>query len=216
MSDFFKLFEAPGAVTLQQVLAALALIAPGFISLRVYDMQRGGEGRQAKDVLVDIMMYSFASDAIVYAAWSTMTSVLPPVYKQAITVATLCLFIATPIALGRVFYELQRAMMLRGTFPDTLTPSWRQMMDRIGSEGIDFGAIITTHDGQVVGARIGQSARVASCGEDLLLDEVWTIAENGATLVSPSPCSYGLLMRRSDCRMIEFVRLAAPANVGIR
>lgn len=138
MNEIFKPFEATGGVTTQQVLAFLVLVAPGFIALRVYDMQRGGEARQAKDLLI-----------------------------------------------------------------------W---MQRIASESLDLGAIVTLHDGRAVGARIGPFARRASTSDDLLLDEVWTIDENRATLVEPLPRSYAVLMNRADCQMIEFVRLDASAE----
>ena len=210
-----KLFDTSGGITLQQVLALLVLVAPGFISLRVYDMQRGAEARQAKDLMIDIVMYSIASDAIVYAAWSVLSAVPRPGWTHVITATTVCLFIVTPIGLGAAFFRFQQAMMRLGAFPDALTTSWSHMMRRIASERIDVGAIVTMHDGRAVGARIGPFARRASTSEDLLLDEVWTIDENRATLVEPSPCSYAVLMNRADCQMIEFVRLdlsAAPTN----
>jgi Family of unknown function (DUF6338) len=210
VSEIFKLFDTTGGVTIQQVLGFLVLVAPGFISLRVYDMQRGGEARQAKDVMIDIVMYSFASDAIVYAASALVSSVTRPAWAHLITVMTVGLFIVTPIGLGAAFFHFQRTMMRLGAFPDTLTTSWSHMMHRIASERADVGAIVTMHDGRAVGARIGPFARRASTSDDLLLDEVWTIDQNRATLVEPSPRSYAVLMNRADCQMIEFVRLDVP------
>jgi len=211
VSEIFKLLDTTGGVTIQQVLALLALVAPGFVSLRVYDMQRGGEARQAKDVMIDIVMYSFASDAIVYAASALLSSVTPPAWAHLVTIMTVCLFIVTPIGLGAAFFHFQRTMMRLGAFPDTLTTSWSHVMHRIASERADVGAIVTMHDGRAVGARIGPFARRASTSSDRLLDEVWTIGEDRATLVEPSPCSYAVLMNRADCQTIEFVRLDVPA-----
>jgi hypothetical protein len=53
VSEFLKIFETLGSVTVEQLLAFAALIVPGFISLRVYEMRRGGEGRKINDVLID-------------------------------------------------------------------------------------------------------------------------------------------------------------------
>jgi Family of unknown function (DUF6338) len=208
VSEIFKVFEPAGGVAIPQMLAFVLLVIPGFISLRVYDMLRGGEGRQAKDVLIDILIYGVASDGIVYATSVSFSSLVPGSTRSPwSTVMSVWLFLLVPIVLAAAGFELQRVMMRLGTFPDTLTTSWNHMMNRIASQRLDAGAIITLRDGRVVGARIGQSSRSASTHEDLLLDEVWTIDERRATLVEPSPRSFGVLISRADCETIEFVRL---------
>jgi Family of unknown function (DUF6338) len=208
VSEIFKVFEPAGRVAIPQMLAFALLVLPGFIALRVYDMLRGGEGRQAKDVLIDILMYSMASDSVVYAASLLMSSIVPAsAHHPWITVVSVWLFLVVPIVLAAAGFELQRAVMRFGIVPDTLTTSWSHMMNRIASQRLEAGAIVTMRDGRVVGARIGQSCRSASTPDDLLLDEVWTIDESRATLVKPSPRSCGVLISRADCQMIEFVRL---------
>ena len=62
MSEFLKTFETLGGITVEQVMAFAALIVPGFISLRVYEMRRGGEARKTSDVLFDLVIYSFATE----------------------------------------------------------------------------------------------------------------------------------------------------------
>jgi hypothetical protein len=215
VSEIFKVFEPAGGVAIRQMLAFVLLVLPGFIALRVYDMLRGGEGRQAKDVLIDILIYGIASDGIVYAASAALSAIVPGSARNPWSaVMTVWLFLLVPIVLAAAGFELQRVMMRLGTFPDTLTTSWNHMMNRIASQRLETGAIITLHDGRVVGARIGQSSRRASTRDDLLLDEVWTIDERRATLVEPSPRSCGILISRADCQTIEFVRLDGVTAVS--
>lgn len=213
MSEVFKIFETSGGITARQLLAFVVLIVPGFIALRVYDMLRGGEGRQAKDVLIDILAYGIASDAVAYGLSVLASSILPHAGHRSVNaVVTAFLFVLAPIGLAAAGFELQRIMMRVGAFPDTVMTSWNHMMDRVASQEFEVGAIVTLRDGRTVGARIGPFSRRASLHDDLLLDEVWTIDENRATLTEPSPGSCGLLLSRADCQTIEFVRLDGAAS----
>jgi Family of unknown function (DUF6338) len=211
VSEIFKVFEPASGVTIQQVLGFAALVLPGFVSLRVYDTLRGGERRQAKDLLIDIFIYSIASDAIVYGATTALWRFVTPALRVAVTsVVAGCLFVITPVALAVAFFVFQRAMMRWGVFPDTFTSSWNHAMNRVSARCAHLGAIVTFHDGRRIGARIGQSLQQAPGIDDLLLDEVWTLDGKGVTLVERSPASHGLLIRRTDCQSIEFVGLEPP------
>ncbi|MBV8368924.1 MAG: hypothetical protein JO036_08400, partial [Candidatus Eremiobacteraeota bacterium] len=77
MSEFLKTLETLGGVTVEQVLAFAALILPGFISLRVYEMRRGGEARKTSEVLLDLVVYSLVTDVAAFAALWLVAGIVP-------------------------------------------------------------------------------------------------------------------------------------------
>lgn len=208
MSEIFKLFETTGALTADQVLRFVVLFVPGLVALHVYDLQRGGEGRKINEVILDVVVYSALSDLVTFVVLRAVLRAGPGVPQSFVAeVIAGCLFFGIPVALAIGAFMLQRALMRSGAVPDTITAPWNRMMDRIVSENLDLGVIVTLRDGRTVGARIGPSSRCASSTEDLLLGEVWTVDDRRATLLEASPGSHALLITRSDCQTVEFVDL---------
>jgi hypothetical protein len=208
VSEILKLFETTGGLTADQVLRFVVLFVPGLIALHVYDLQRGGEGRKINEVVLDVVVYSALSDLVTFMSLRGVFRAAPSLPGTvAADVIAGGLFLGIPIALAIGTFTLQRALMRSGAVPDTITAPWNQMMDRIASDNLDLGVIVTLRDGRTVGARIGPSSRCASSSEDLLLGEVWTVGDDRATLLEASPGSHALLVARSDCQTVEFVDL---------
>lgn len=207
MNEFLKIFETLGSVTVEQLLAFAALIVPGFISLRVYDMQRGGEARKINDVLIDVLVYSFASDLVALMALGSISAIVPPAVQPIARASTLAVvLIAVPVILAVTLFNVQRLLMRNRAIPDTSTKPWNRVINQIARERLDVGVILTLRDGRAVGARIGSPPALASDGDDLLLGEVWTIDKERATFGEPSRGSLGIIINRADCQTIEFVR----------
>jgi hypothetical protein len=208
VSEFIKTFETLGGVTVEQALAFAVLILPGFISLRVYDMRRGGEGRKINDVLLDVIVYSFATDLVAFVALAIVSAVVPgPLQSLVKGLVALAVLIIVPVCFAVLWFALQQALIRSGVFPDTLTKPWNRMVDRIARERLDVGVILTLRDGRTIGAKMGAPRAFASDDDDLLLGEVWTIAADRATFVQASPGSCGIIVSRADCQTIEFVEL---------
>jgi hypothetical protein len=207
VSEFLKVFETTGGVTVEQLLAFAALVVPGFISLRVYDMRRGGEGRKVNEVLIDVIVYSFATDLIGIAALALISTTVPiPAQPLVKGIAVCLIFLLAPVGFAAVWFDVQKALKRSGVFPDTLTNPWDRMMERVVRERLDLGVILTLKDGRKIGARLGATGDLASDRDGLLLGEVWTIDEAGATLREALPGSCGILVSRADCQTIEFLR----------
>lgn len=193
---------------MQQVLAFAALIVPGFISLRVYELRCGTESRKANESLVDVIVYSFATDVIGMAALSLVALVVPPAAQP---IARACVAVAVlvvlPMTIAFVWSDVQRRMVRYGVFRETVADPWDHIFDAVVQQRIDVAVIVTLRDGRKVGARLRRPAPVGSYvrGAQLLLGEVWTIEAESATFLEPVPGSFGVLLDKADCETAEFI-----------
>ncbi|HEV3088243.1 MAG TPA: DUF6338 family protein [Candidatus Elarobacter sp.] len=207
MSEFLKSFETLGGLTVDQVLAFAALVVPGFVSLRVYEMLRGGESRTINEVVIDVVVYSFATDLVAAIALALLSAFVPPPAQPPVKAIVSIVIIATiPVALAVTLFHVQHSLMRNRAIPDTRTKPWNRMVEQITKERLDAGVILTLRDGRAIGARLPTPAVLASESDDLLLGEVWTIDKERATFAEPSSGSLGIIVSRADCQTIEFVR----------
>jgi hypothetical protein len=209
VTDFFKVFESLGSVTVEQVLAFSVLIVPGFISLRVYEMRRGGEGRKANESLVDVIVYSFATDVVTFGALAMVAAVVPTA-AQAVTKAIVGFvgFAVLPVVLAVVWFDFRERMVSSGIVPDSAANSWDVLLQRASREGVDVAVLLTLRDGRKIGARLRDSVLTFSraAGDDLILDEVWTIDQERATFIGAVRGSFGMVVHKADCETIEVFR----------
>lgn len=210
MSEFLKVFETMGGVTVEQVLAFAALVVPGFISLRFYDMRRGGEGRKVNEALIDILVYSFVTDSAVVAALWLVTLVAPPAAQPAAkAIVAILTLLCVPVALAFAWLDLQQRMMRSGIFADSATTLLESVLDEAVRKDLDLAAIVTLRDGRKIAGRIGASeSRSRVTDDELLLGEVWTVDPDCATFLNAVKGSVGIVVSRTDCQSIEMVRWA--------
>jgi hypothetical protein len=210
VSEFLKIFETTGGVTVEQLLAFAALIVPGFISLRVYDMRRGGEGRKVNEALIDVIVYSFVTDSIAFAALWLVSLVAPPAVQPAAkAIAAILILLCVPVALAFAWLDVQQRMMRSGIFADSAAKLLESVLDEAVRNGLDLAAIITLRDGRKIAGRIGASeSRSRVTDDELLLGEVWTVDQECATFLNAVKGSVGIVVSRTDCQSIELVRWA--------
>ena len=201
MTDSIKLFETVGTVTGEQVLGFVALLLPGFISLQVYSMRRGGERRKLNEALLDVIVYSFATDIVVLG----VQAAAQPAAKIIFGITALLVF---PAALAFAWVELQRRMIRSGIINESAPKLLENMLDRVVRERLELGAIVTLRDGRKVGGRVTAPAytRSQATHEEIVLGEVWTMDEEGAIFLSAVKGSVGVVITRADCETIEFIR----------
>ena len=209
MTDSIKLFETVGTVTGEQVLGFVALLLPGFISLQVYSMRRGGERRKLNEALLDVIVYSFATDIVVLGGFAAISAAVPgaaqPAAKIIFGITALLVF---PAALAFAWVELQRRMIRSGIINESAPKLLENMLDRVVRERLELGAIVTLRDGRKVGGRVTAPAytRSQATHEEIVLGEVWTMDEEGAIFLSAVKGSVGVVITRADCETIEFIR----------
>jgi hypothetical protein len=211
VSEFLKTFETLGGITVEQILAFAALIVPGFISLRVYEMRRGGEARKTSEVVLDLVVYSLVTDAVALGALSFLTTVVPPGAQPLIkpVVASLVLLVV-PVAVAFGFFELRCRMLRRGLVRDPANKPWDRFFERVSEFDGTLAAIITMRDGRKIGVRLTDPSYMSSypAPEQALFGEVWTIDPERATFVKAVPGSCGVLVDKADCETIEFLQWA--------
>ncbi|MBV8299233.1 MAG: hypothetical protein JO083_06805 [Candidatus Eremiobacteraeota bacterium] len=209
MSEFLKTLETLGGVTVEQVLAFAALILPGFISLRVYEMRRGGEARKTSEVLLDLVVYSLVTDVAAFAALWLVAVIVPDRLQPFLKVSVWALAILVlPVAVAFMFFELRRRMLSLGLSRDPTAKPWDRFFERVGRFDGTFGAILTMRDGRKIGVRLIDPSYASSypAPEQALFGEVWTIDPERARFVRPVPGSCGVLVDKADCETIEFLR----------
>ena len=196
------------------MLALAALIIPGLLSLRVYEAKRGGEGRNANDVLIDIAAYSFVIDLIGFALLSIVNLIPPSPWQMLLRLLTFVVaFIVFPILLGWGWYEMQTWMVRAGFVADPIQKPWDKVFRRIFQQKLDLVAIATLRDGRRVASRLLDPAYASTypADEQILLGEMWKVDEDGR-LVAPYSGSYGMLIDKADIETLEFIEWSSVAT----
>ncbi len=203
-----KLLETLANLKIEQILAFAALVVPGFISLRVYERLTGGEGRKANEVLIDVIVYSFATDIVALAASAFIDAVVP-LWARITTKWILAPFglIGVPILFAFLWHDAHRRMVAAGVVPDPEPKPWDKTFERIAKQRLNLGVVITLRDGRKVGARLSDPAYASSypAPEQLMLGEVWRVDEKDGSFVESIRGSWGMLIDKADCETIEFV-----------
>jgi hypothetical protein len=90
----------------ETLIAFVVFLVPGFLSVRAYEARRGGDGRKINEALVDVVIYSFATDIIWVPLIYLALQIEPLVPRVIVTVVALALgFVVTPLALGVGWYR---------------------------------------------------------------------------------------------------------------
>jgi hypothetical protein len=207
MDTLLKAYDTLSHATIPQMLALAALIVPGLLSLRVYEAKRGGEGRKANDVLIDIAAYSFITDLTGYALISTVGLLQNDAWRSVLTALAFVVgFGVFPIFLGWGWYEIQAWMVRAGFVADPVQKPWDKVFRRIWQQKLDLVAIVTLRDGRRVASRLLDPAYASTypADEQILLGEMWKLDEDGR-LVAPFAGSYGMLVDKADIETVEFI-----------
>lgn len=209
MTEFIKTFETLGGITAEEVLAFAALILPGFISLRVYEMRRGGEARKTSEALLDLVVYSLVTDAVALAALWVLSIIVPhgvqPILKLS---AVALILLVLPVGVAFMFFEFRRRMLALGLTRDPTAKPWDRFFERARRFDGMLSAILTMRDGRKIGVRLIHPSYASSypAPEQALFGEVWTIDPERAMFIRPVPGSCGVLVDKADCETIEFFR----------
>jgi len=192
----------------ETIVAFLIFIVPGFISLRTYEVIRGGEPRKINESLIDVVIYSFATD-VLWAALFYLGSIILPSQAQAVAsvLALPIALIATPIVLAWAWWKLQRRLARSGAIADPTAKPWDKIFNRVVSEKRDVGLILTLPDGRKLGGRYVDPGFASSypADEQLLVGETWKLNQETGAFEARVVGTYGFLIDKKDVLTIEFV-----------
>jgi len=189
-------------------LAFLVFIVPGFISLRTYEARRGGEGRKVNDAIVDVVIYSFATDIVWIPVWGVVAA-LPPSTGRVIALIVVAVlgFIATPVALALGWYRLQTRLAKEGVVADPTAKPWDKFFNAIARERLDIGVILTLPDGRKLGGRHippGFASHYPA-DEQLHVGETWILDQETGAFLERVKGSKGFIIDKKDLLSVEFV-----------
>jgi len=205
VTDFLKTFEALGGATARQLLLFAALIVPGFISLRMYEMRAGGEHRKANEVVVDVVVYSALTDLVALAVFVAIQRFVPASARMtAEVVLALPVFVVLPAFVGSVWFDVRRQLAGIGVLADPAAKSRSVLPSTDERDG--YAVIVTLRTGRRIGGRIANSVDFRLEDDDVYLNEVWTLDEQCATFISKVPGTAGLYVRKAEYETIEFFK----------
>ncbi len=96
---------------------------------------------------------------------------------------------------------------------DTQTKLWDRLVGGVANRSrIDLAVILTLRDGRKIGGRL-RRPEISShaSGDEIMVDEVWTIDQERATFVEAVQGSFGILVERANCDTIELFEWACVA-----
>jgi Family of unknown function (DUF6338) len=190
------------------LLAFLVFIVPGYISLRTYDACRGGEGRKVNEAIIDVVVYSFATDIVWFPILSVLVRIEPPTAQIFYVVAaSLLAFIGTPIALGWGWYRFQSRLAKVGLLSDPTAKPWDKMFARIRTRNLVIGLIITLPDGRKLGGKYVDPGFASHypADEQVHVGETWVMNQETGAFVERVKGSQGFIIDKRDILTIEFV-----------
>lgn len=214
MTEFLKVFESTAALTVHQVGTFVLLIVPGFVSLRVYEFKRGDAARKAADVIVDLVVYSLASDALVLGGLELVSQVTPSSHRLFFEIIILVVgLLLIPSAFAVAFLALQTWLIGAGIGSAVDSGRSSNVIRSASQTGTTPGVILTLQDGRKVGGRArnyGYGAIRAAAGEeDIIVDEVWTVDQQQGMFVARVPGSIAMAVPKSEYRTIRSPRASS-------
>jgi len=175
-------------------------VAPGFISLKVWGLLNGSPKLHLSECLIEAIIYS-SFNALV-SLW--LFSLLRAVNLWAAYV--LC-FILCPVLWPVAAYRLSKIRFFR----NRLTPTaWDLYFNREP----DCFVLLHLKEGQSIGGLFSTESFASSYPEkeDLYLEEVWEVDENGAFRAKKEN-THGLLVNFEEVQFIEFFTInGTPLN----
>jgi len=190
----------------ETLMAFLLFIVPGLLSLRTYEALMGGEPRKMNDVLIDVAVYSFATDVVWIPALIVELRLSDPGLRAiAVVVSVVVGMFGTAIFVGWSWYQLQRRLVLHGLVRDPVQRPWDKMFGRIVEERLDVGIVVTLSDGRKLGGRFAAPGFASSspAAEQLHVGESWMLDERGR-FTRRVHGTYGFLVDKRDILALEF------------
>jgi hypothetical protein len=181
----------------------LALVFPGFVSLKVYSLVIPSARRQGGEVAFDLLAYGTINAGINLPMLTTVRSAYAaPDWLEAAAFGTALLVV--PALTGFVFAQLRKSGFLAGLGILHPIPRAWDFYFRQGRRAL---VIITFKDGNMIGGYFGSDSFASSFPheDDLYIERVCRVDPETGGIVRFVPNSSGMLIHRSDCKTIEFI-----------
>jgi len=186
-----------------KALLFLALVLPGFISIKVYSLIIATELRDYSKSLVEAVCYSVLNFAllswlIVIVSQENFYSDHPVTYWLALAV----IFVITPAAWPFLFLQLSALSFFK---KNILSPH-KQPWDYVFSKREAMWVVIHLKDGEVLKGKYASKsfASVYPSERQIYLEEVW-VEKNGKSFGRKVKRTKGVIVSQDEIKYIKFI-----------
>jgi hypothetical protein len=204
----------------------LSFFIPGFVSLKIYDLIIPGARRDFSKSIFEIIGYSALNYAFFFFVLgsllgpSSLTSLSWPAiladpqyfyirfgwFGSAILLSLA--LVALPCAWPVIFCKLFDWKWIAKRTVSPIPKPWDYVFGGYATKKRDFWIIVHLNDGSRIGGKFGQSSYASSYPEEeqLYLQEIYAVDENGNFDQAPLPNSEGMIIFGRDIKTVELIR----------
>lgn len=200
MSDFTNLSEISW-------IRLLALVLPGFISIRVYSLIHPSENKPLKDILLDAIAYSVLNAALLWFLVQDYLLVSTPLLSWPVMVLVFVLAPAGwPFLLNRLLISLahRNIVLFRhrtgwDDFFSRRNPCWLR---------------VHLHDGTVIAGYFGERSYATLFPQSghLYMEQLWNVDAGTGEIQGEEPISAGIILKPDDYRFVEVAKIEERAR----
>lgn len=180
----------------------IALILPGFVSMRVYAMIRPVEHSPLKDTLLEAISLSILNAAMLWWAIVELLQSDNVYFQYALIVF---IFIVAPVFWPFLIGKIIDYAALKGLILSPAKTAWDQFFLRREPCWI----IVSLSDGRRIGGYFGEMsyATLHPQSGHIYIEELWEVDQTTGEIGDAVPASKGLLLRPGDYQFIELKAL---------
>jgi Family of unknown function (DUF6338) len=178
------------------------LVVPGYIALRIYDLLVASAPRRLGDSVIELIAISLINAAlfgrlVTYSEPSALNRYL----------ATILFIFVTPAVIAYATHRIRNAHWARGLLLHPDPTAWDTFFRRRRFCWV----ICHLKSGKKIGGYYGPLSLASSYPrpQDLYLEEVWRLDENGR-FIEAIPQSAGALVRHEQCELLELFTAEGP------
>jgi len=189
-------------LTIEQLILFIVFFIPGFISIKVYDLMIPGERRNFSDSAFQVIAYSIIN--FVIFSWLIYIIYVNSLWEKKpglfFFLAFLIMFIF-PILLPIVLLQITKLSSISRYIIHPIQKPWDYVFGKRETHWI----IVHLKDGRKIGGRYDTESFASSypAKEQIYLQEVWTLDENGG-FKEPVERTNGIIIMSDEMALIEF------------
>lgn len=182
---------------------AIALLVPGFVAVKVYDLLVPGERRDWSASVLEVLAYGTLNFSLWFWALDWLLSVAPT-RAWLFRIGTAGILFISPVLLAIAVTSLLRWPAVRRWVRHPTPTGW----DHFFGKAKPCWVILHLKTGELIGGLYG-SESLASCypnPQDIYLEEAWHLDRVGR-FVERVPQTVGVYVRADDCKAIQFFKV---------
>lgn len=192
------------------ILRLLALLLPGFISIRVYSLIHPSDQKPLKDVILDAVAYSVLNAALLW--WFVQDFLAGSNYLLS-SWSVIIVFVVAPAIWP---FLLNRLLSILANW-DVVLYRHRSGWDDFFSRRHPCWLRVHLSDGTLIAGYFGKKSYATLYPQSghLYIEELWEIDESTGEIRGTEPISSGIILKPSDYRFVEIAKLEEKRH-GVR